>query len=59
MGAVAYGSFDGQRVLHGQPDGASELDFGQTLLVTARAANEPIQFNVSVPFVETFRRQAT
>ncbi len=55
MGAAAYGFFDGQRVLHGQPDGASELDFGQTLLVTARAANEPIQFNVSVPLVETYR----
>jgi hypothetical protein len=54
-GAVAYGSFDSQRVLHGQPSGASEIDLGQTLLVTARAANEPLQFNVSVPFVETIR----
>lgn len=54
-GSVVYGSFDGKRELHGEPSGASELDFGQTLLVTGRVANEPVQVNVSVPFVETYR----
>lgn len=54
-GAFAFGSFDGQRVYRGQPSGASEIDLGQTLLVTARAGDEPLQFNVSVPFVETIR----
>jgi len=54
-GAVVYGSFDDQRVLRGQPAGASEVDFGQALLVTARAGNEPLQFSVSVPFAETVR----
>jgi hypothetical protein len=54
-GAVVFGSFDDQRVLHGQPAGASEIDLGQALLVTARAGNEPLQFGVSVPFVETLR----
>src|SRR5207302_10533532 len=49
--AAIYGSFDDQRVLRGQPGGASEIDFGQTLLVTARAGNEPVQFSLAVPFV--------
>lgn len=53
--SFVYGSFDDQRVLHGQPAGASEVDFGQALLVTARAGNEPVQFSVSVPFAETLR----
>jgi hypothetical protein len=53
--AVLYGSFDDQRVLRGQPAGASEIDFGQALLVTARAGNEPLQFSVAVPFAETLR----
>ncbi|HEY1959708.1 MAG TPA: hypothetical protein VGH28_29060 [Polyangiaceae bacterium] len=54
-GAVAFGSFDGEHVLRGQPDGASEIDLGQTLFVTARVGDEPVQINVSVPLVETFR----
>ena len=54
-GSVAFGSFDGQHVLHGEPDGAGEFDLGQTLLVTARVGDEPVQINVAVPFVETFR----
>jgi len=53
--SIVYGSFDDQRVLHGQPAGASEVDFGQALLVTARVANEPVQFSVAVPFAETIR----
>lgn len=53
-GDVVSGSFDGQRVFRGQPDGASEVDLGQTLLVTARMFTQ-LQLNVSVPFVETFR----
>ena len=54
-GAVGFGSFDGQRVLHGEPDGASEIDLGQTLLVTGRVADLPLQINVAVPLVETYR----
>ncbi len=53
--ALVYGSFDDQRVLHGQPAGASEVDFAQALLVTARAGNQPVQFSVAVPFAETLR----
>jgi hypothetical protein len=53
--AAIYGSFDDQRVLRGQPAGASEIDFGQALLVTARAGNQPVQYSVAVPFVETLR----
>lgn len=53
--SLVYGSFDDQRVLRGQPAGASETDFAQALLVTARAGNEPVQFSVSVPFAETLR----
>ena len=49
--SLVYGAFDDQRVLHGQPAGASETDFGQALLVTARAGNEPVQFRpVRSPF---------
>jgi len=54
--AGVTGSFDGQRILHGQPDGAHELDFAQTALVTVRAISDfPFQINVAVPFVETYR----
>jgi hypothetical protein len=53
--SIAYGSFDGERQLHAEPDGASEVDLGQTLLVTGRVAEEPVQINVSVPLVQTFR----
>ena len=55
MGSAAFGSFDGERILRGQPDGASEIDLLQTLFVTARVGDEPVQINVSVPLVETFR----
>src|SRR5512143_1286951 len=55
--AGVTGSFDGQRVLHGQPDGASETDLTQTLLVTARAFPGS-QVNVSLPFLETYRTAA-
>ena len=58
-GSVVFGSYDGQRVLHGAPAGASEIDLGQTLLVTGRVADEPVQINVSVPFVETYRSAGT
>ena len=53
--SIVYGSFDDQRVLHGQPAGATEVDFGQALLVTARAGSEPLQFSVAIPFAETVR----
>jgi hypothetical protein len=54
-GAAAFGSFDGGRVLHAEPAGAGEIDLGQTLLVTGRVADEPVQINIAVPFVETYR----
>ncbi len=53
-GAGIFGSFDQNRVLHGQPNGAGEIDLGQTMLVTARMF-PPVQLNVSLPFVETWR----
>lgn len=50
----AYGSFDGARVLRGQPAGVGEVDLTQTLLVTTRVI-EPLRINVALPFAETWR----
>ena len=52
--AGVTGSFDGQRTWHGQPDGAHELDFAQTVLATVRPFPD-FQINVAVPFEETYR----
>lgn len=53
-GAGVFGTYDSQRVLSGQPKGAGEADFAETLLVTVRPW-EPLQINVAVPYIETFR----
>lgn len=56
--AVVTGSYDKDRVFIGQPAGASEWDFSQTLLVTARMFTQ-FQFNVAIPIVETTRQAST
>ncbi len=56
--AVVTGSYDKDRVYAAQPAGASEWDFSQALLVTARMF-EQLQFNVAIPLVETTRRAST